>query len=168
MARIFLAALLAIFILTTPCLSQQSSSSEPTLNASEGARRVTGVVVDDSTGKPLTRATVQLQIVFVHFSCFNCQSLTPPSAPKPDPPRETITGADGTFTFDNVPERNISVTATKPGYFDAWNARRHPDEPTSAYSVKELRSPRSRRFAPTDSDRSCGRGHRRRHRASRR
>lgn len=140
MARISLAALLTIFLSTTPCLSQQSAASESPLNTSSGTHRVAGIVVDDLTGKPLGGATVQLQVVIFYMSCANCQ-------PDPEPSRDTITGANGSFTFDNVPEKSISVTAAKPGYFDAWNARRHPDEPVS-HSVKDLHGPITLRLAP--------------------
>jgi len=149
MARFFLAALLALFVLTTPCVSQQSSSSEAIPNTPKGAHRVTGVVIDDLTGKPLSGVAVQLQIVVFYVNCMNCKApLTPQSPAQSEPPRHTITGADGTFAFDELSETNISITATKPGYFDAWNARRHPDEPSSAYSVKELVGPIILRLAP--------------------
>jgi len=153
MARISLAALLlTTVIFANLSLSRQSATQESISGSStdtaKATARITGVVIDDSTGRPLSGATVQLQIVVLHFSCFNCQSLTPPSAPKPEPPRETITGADGSFTFDNVPHRNISITATKQGYFEAWSVRRHPGEPLHIYSAKEQVGPITLRLAP--------------------
>jgi hypothetical protein len=147
MARVFTAALLAAFAFAPTCLSQESPP-ESTLATSE-THRVTGVVLDELTGKPLSGAKVQLQLAVFFISCPNCRALlAPPASQKPEPPRETVTGADGSFAFDNVPEKDISVTAIKPGYFDAWNARRHPDEPPGTYSVKDLRGPITLRLAP--------------------
>lgn len=147
MARIFLAALLAAFVSASPVLSQQSSP-ESTRNTSE-THRVTGIVIDDLTGKPLNGATVQLEIVVGHVGCLNCGvEFVPPPLRKPEPPRHVITGTDGSFAFDNVPDKSIFVSATKPGYFDARTARRRPDETGSIFSVKALHGPITLRLFP--------------------
>jgi hypothetical protein len=86
--------------------------------------RVTGRVVDDVTGSPLSGVTVRLQTVIMHANCMNCSPTLPP-LPEPPPAEEVATGTDGLFAFDNVPASNVSITAKKAGYIDAWPLHRH-------------------------------------------
>ncbi len=150
MARSLLTALMVALLLAPRCLAQQPSSPES--SDSTHLHRITGVVIDDSSGRPLSGAIVQIQTVILRVSCMDCkQPLAPASAEELDPPGHATTGADGAFAFNNVPEKSISITATKPHYFDAWNARRHPNEPTTIYSVKQLSGPIILRLAPAAS-----------------
>src|SRR5262245_6243175 len=85
---------------------------------------VTGRVVDDVTGSPLSGVAVRMQIVYLHVSCRNSNPPLPPP-PEPPPAREMVTGRDGRFVFDDVPAREISITAKKDRYMDAWQIGRH-------------------------------------------
>jgi hypothetical protein len=62
-----------------------------------------------------------------------------------------VTGKDGRFAFDGVPARNISMTATKDGYMDAWPINRHANEPMSFYLVGEHLESILLRLAPAAS-----------------
>lgn len=128
-------------------LEPQHSTATENANA---AYRVTGLVVDDVTGSPLSGVTARLQTVILHVSCANCKQPLPPP-PEPLPPREVITGEDGLFAFDNVPASNVSVTAKKDGYMNAWQLHRHADEPVGFYRADEHLKPIVLRLAPTAS-----------------
>jgi len=127
-------------ILLAASLLAQSATSPQTSNA---LRTVSGRVVDDLTGEPLSGATVQLEVVVMYVNCSNCN---PPLArhSEPEPPRTVVTGKDGVFTFDNVPRKNIEVRAKKPDYLDPWIRRRAgetfgmygPDDVTDALIVR--------------------------------
>jgi len=91
-----------------------------------------------------------MQIVYLHVSCANCNPPLPPP-PEPPPAREMVTRKDGSFAFDDVPTRNISITAKKDGYMDAWQIGRHANEPTSVYLVGEHLEPILLRLAPAAS-----------------
>ncbi len=112
--------------------------------------RVTGRVVDDAKGSPLGGVTVRLQTVTMFASCLNCNPLLP-SPSEPSAPRETVTTKDGLFTFESVPTSNISITAKKAGYMDAWPLHRHADEPVGFYRAAEHMKPIVLRLAPTAS-----------------
>lgn len=85
--------------------------------------QVTGRVLDDVTGRPLSGAMVSLARVEMHSECMGgrCRATSPP--PKPSPPRVTTTGADGQFAFDDVPQGYIEVGARKGGYLDVLRPR---------------------------------------------
>lgn len=83
--------------------------------------RVTGCVVDDVTGKPLSGARVTLTTVSMQVSCIGCG--VQPVPPPPAPPRVKVTGSDGRFAFEGVPEKTIQVTAAKAGYLDVMRPR---------------------------------------------
>lgn len=132
-----------------PNQNQQSENATPPENTAR-LNRVSGSVVDDVTGSPLIGVTVRLQTVIMHVSCFNCNPPLPPP-PEPPPPRDVVTGKDGLFSFDNVPTSNVSVTAKKDGYLDAWPLHRHADEPFSIYLADEHLQPIVIRLAPAAS-----------------
>jgi hypothetical protein len=88
---------------------------------------VSGHVIDDLTGKPISGAKVQLGIFVMHSSCLGC-SIPQEPPEQPPPPREMMSGEDGGFTFDNVPPRQIHVTASKDGYLTSWPIRRRAND----------------------------------------
>ena len=117
----------AIAISTSALLAQDASAGQKTrqdrmaeaIDKLSRVTRVTGLVVDDHTGKPLSGATVRLTVMVMHSSCFGCN--TPPTPPpKPDPPRKVVTGSDGSFEFDNVQASKSLIKASKPDYMEVW------------------------------------------------
>jgi Carboxypeptidase regulatory-like domain len=124
-----------------------TASAQTGTNAPEEKRvRLTGRVVDNVTGEPLRGATVTLSQMVIHGTCFGCGPLPPP--PKTNPPRSVVTGSDGTFAFDDVPEHNINIHATKPGYMDAWPIRRHAEDSLGNVSPIDEAAPLVIRLAP--------------------
>jgi hypothetical protein len=77
-------ALLVCFLLLGSACAQEARQDQ---------FKVEGVVVNSLSGKPLSRALVQL----------NMHSL--------------LTGAEGEFSFEGVPPGSAYITLTKPGYF---------------------------------------------------
>jgi hypothetical protein len=94
--------------------------------------RVTGRVIDDLTGKPLSGAKVTLWVVTLKLSipCVKCGP--PPSPPHNEEPRVAVTGNDGKFEFDTVPEKMIEVRASKAGYVDLLRPRIGTEPPSVA------------------------------------
>ena len=109
-----------------------SATSVQSSNVTPKAYRVTGYVLDDVTGKPLSGAKVTLTTIvpIVHFlrpptgiKSVPQESAPPkPVLPKPNPMRVTVTGNDGQFAFDGVPHEMFELMASKAGYLDV----RHP------------------------------------------
>lgn len=99
--------------------------------------QVTGRVVDDVTGSPLSGVAVRLQIVFMHISCKNCE----PPPHEPPPPQKVVTGKDGFFAFDNIPAKSVSITSEKAGYMNAWQIRRHASDQMGIYPAGEHMGP---------------------------
>lgn len=64
------------------------------------SHRISGTVVDESTGNPIARALVQISS-----------------------DQAVLTGADGRFSFDNLPAGEFRIMATKPGYLDPHEKR---------------------------------------------
>ena len=120
--------------------------------------RVTGLVLDDVTNRPLPGAAVRLQFVVFFASCANCDAplLAPP---QPPPPMETVTGKDGRFVFNNVPARNISISAKKANYLDAWPLHRHASEPAGPSLIGKDVKPFVIRLAPAASISGAFRDH---------
>jgi hypothetical protein len=131
-------------------ISAQESANATASENENAVYRVTGRVVDDLTGSPLSGVTVRLQSVFLFAPCANCNHPLPPP-PEPLPTQEVLTGENGRFVFENVPPRNISITAKKDGYLDAWPLHRHADEPKSILLVSEHMEPIAVRLAPAAS-----------------
>jgi hypothetical protein len=77
----------------------QTGGSSP---AAAGPYTLNGIVVDSVTGAPIRRALVQLV------------GLT----------RGALTGEDGKFHFENLPQIQTNVAAMKPGYSDPSGRRR--------------------------------------------
>jgi hypothetical protein len=97
-------------------------------------RHVTGIVIDDLTGKPIIGAKVQLSIMVVHSSCLGC-ALSPRPPERPSAPRSMMTGEGGSFTFDDVPPRMINVAASKSGYLPAWPIRRRANDTLGTFET---------------------------------
>jgi hypothetical protein len=116
-------------------LSGQSTTdlSKAPLTDEGKPRHVSGRVIDDLSGKPISGAEVQLSIIAPHGSCPNCSIPSKPSN-EPQPPREMMSGEDGSFTFDNVPRRMINVTARKDGYLTSWPIRRRAKDTLGNYA----------------------------------
>jgi protocatechuate 3,4-dioxygenase beta subunit len=143
--------------LLTASLAQEPSNlqeSAPTYSpeTTDTVYRVTGRVIDDLTGNPLSGATVRLAVggMVLLSSCANCDS-PPPPPPELEPPRENITGKDGSFAFDNVRATGGSVTASKPGYMDVWRFRRRASEPPGGRLISNQTGPVILRLAPAAS-----------------
>jgi hypothetical protein len=99
--------------------------------------RVTGPVVDDVTGKPLSGAKVTLTTVEVRSSCVGCG--VEPAQPHPEPPRVILTGSDGRFDFEGVPGKLIHMAASRQGYADVLR----PPMGTAPPSVVSLKRDRN-------------------------
>jgi carboxypeptidase family protein len=133
--------MVAVFAHLLPAQDQESATPAETEDA---LYRVTGRVVDDVTGAPLSGATVTLQTVVMRLHCSDCDSSQP--AAESEPARKTVTGSDGRFSFDNVPANNINVSATKDGY--DVPSRRHIDDPLGIYLVNSQTGPIVLRLEP--------------------
>jgi hypothetical protein len=124
-------ALFVCTIVSCGCLlgqPTQEPSKTPQIN--EGTQRhVSGYVIDDLTGQPISGAKVQLSVVVMHGHgrCLGC-SIPPKPPEQPPPLREIMSGEDGGFKFDNVPPRQIYVTASKDGYLTSWPIRRRAND----------------------------------------
>jgi hypothetical protein len=130
----------------------QGSASTKTPETTDTLYDVTGRVVDDLTGNPLSGATVRLAVggMVVVSSCAGCDS--PPSPPaEPETPREVITGKDGSFAFDSLPATGGSVTASKPGYMDIWRFRSRASDQPSGSLISNQTGPVILRLAPAAS-----------------
>ncbi len=80
------------------CLAQIIFNGQQTQPVSNGPKHtVTGTVSNAITGEPIRKALVQLG------------GLTQTSG---------LTGSDGRFRFDEIPEGQVYLLAQKPGYFD--------------------------------------------------
>jgi hypothetical protein len=78
---------LSLLLCVAPALAQQSEADTFELN---------GLVVNATTGEPVSRALVQMQAPAV---------------------KAQFAGADGTFTFKNLTRGQYYLTASKPGFF---------------------------------------------------
>jgi hypothetical protein len=138
---ITLNCIIAMCLLSAPVISSGQTFSSIAVNETS-EHTVNGHAVDDLTGGPLSGVEVRLQTVVLHTHCENCP-------PQPPPPlRKTITGADGKFSFDNVPTGNVSIEASKDGYVSAWAIHRKPDESFGMYLVNDQLGPITQRLAP--------------------
>ncbi len=141
--------ILAIVVSAQTLLAQHEAivSSPENLGA---LRHVRGRVIDDLTGRPLSDATVRLAIMVIHSNCSNCDPPLP-SPPEDEPPREFVTGKDGTFVFDNVPITGINVSASKANYSDVWPFRRSASDSLNNFQVNDEDLEITLRLAPTAS-----------------
>jgi len=148
MARAGLARLiLAIAVSASPLLAQESMPSD-SHEATDTLYQVTGRVIDDLTGNPVSGAAVRLAVMIMHINCADCAPpLLPPQ--EPEPTRETITRADGRFAFDDIPATSVSVTTSKAGYLDVWPT--HASDRHGLYRVGEQTGPIILRLAPAAS-----------------
>jgi hypothetical protein len=139
--------ILAIAVSASPLLAQESAPTD-SHETTDTLYRVTGRVIDDLTGNPVSGATVGLAVMVIHSSCANCEPPLPPP-PEPEPPREMITRTDGRFAFDDVPATSVSITTSKAGYLDVWPTR--ASDRHGVYLVSEQTGPIILRLAPTAS-----------------
>ncbi len=72
-------------------------AAEPTQTAARKHYRVSGMVVNSLTGEPLRRALIQAHGQEQH---------------------STLSGPDGHFQLDSVPEGQVFISTQKPGYFE--------------------------------------------------
>jgi hypothetical protein len=148
MTRAVLARLiLAIAISASPLLAQESAPTDSP-ETTDALYRVTGRVIDDLSGNPLSGARVRLAVMVMHSSCANCDPSLPPP-PEPIPPREMVTRTDGRFAFDDVPATRVSITTSKAGYLDVWPIR--ASDRHGVYLVSEQTSSILLRLAPAAS-----------------
>src|SRR5258708_33542046 len=82
--------------LAVPCYGQPLALPDPP--AQPPGRTVTGTVINAISSVPVRRALVQI-------------SGASPVA--------VLTGPDGRFRFDNIPEGQVMISVQKPGFFDA-------------------------------------------------
>ena len=88
--------LLAASQITVLCCGQETGLV-PAVPAQAPRRTVTGMVVNAVSGVPIRHALVQVSGVS---------------------PAAVLTGPDGHFRFDNVPEGQAVISAQRPGFFD--------------------------------------------------
>jgi hypothetical protein len=146
-------AFLAITISISALLAQDEAVVDTSPENAQARFRVTGRVVDDLTATVLSGVTVRLDVMVMHSSSLICVECDPrPSPPpKPEPAREVVFGRDGRFAFDNVPGRNVSITATKPGYLVGPPVRRHVDDPLGVYLISDKTGPITLQLTPAAS-----------------
>ena len=104
-----------------------------------GTALVSGVVVsDENPDRPISRAIVTLTGGALALG------------------RTTITGADGRFTFGNLPAGDFTIRATKGGYVPAAYGAKRPGRPGTPLTVTDgqrseiqIRSPRGAAIAGT-------------------
>jgi hypothetical protein len=97
----FRRALLAVLLASLPPLAAQSPyGASPTAQSTttSSPQTVSGTVVDAVSGQPIFRALVQLNVGNIQ--------------------RALLTDSEGHFSFANVDPATISLTATKPGFFN--------------------------------------------------
>lgn len=101
-------------------------------------RRVTGYVLDDKTGTPLSGAKVSLIIMdeLILVNCAGCPKGTATEHPRP--PRVTVTGSNGRFIFDGVPDEALDIQVSKAGYLGIARPR-IGTEPQNFVSAKSRR-----------------------------
>ena len=151
--------LLALATVATfaPSVPAQNAPEQNKSARASARMRIKGRVIDDVTGKPLSGATVRIAQMVMHVSArfFPTQpsdpEAPPPPPPPPPPPREIITGADGEFSFDDVPADTMDIRATKAGYTDVWGFRRDAEDPLGTYQSGDLSNPITLRLAPVAS-----------------
>lgn len=79
--------------------------------ASDAQFKVEGVVIDSLSGKPLSRALVEIDTM---------QVLTKPKSDRSfEEKRSVLTGAEGEFSFEKVPGGHAFIAPRKPGYSTA-------------------------------------------------
>jgi hypothetical protein len=124
MKRIALVLVSALLALWSPIGSAQDGSGAswpwltgPTHTAGGKTYRVTGRVLDNRTGTPISGATVCLERQNTYSGGGLCQ------IPPPGVDRGTTTDADGHFVFDDVPSGRIFVSAARNGYVLALRNR---------------------------------------------
>ena len=87
LARLALSLSLTVFVSLALGQKAKEGLESQDANAPENAdavrlNRVTGRVVDDVTGSPLSGVAVRLQTVIMHANCMNC---SPPLPAPPEP-----------------------------------------------------------------------------------
>jgi hypothetical protein len=98
----------SIFLFSGTVLSQESKV--PAANP-EARYKLEGIVISSSTGEPIPRVYVQLDGAG-------------------DADDAMLTGADGRFYFEDVPEGKVGIFPSKPGFFDDIEKRfKHPRIP---------------------------------------
>lgn len=94
--------LLVVLSLVTISSAQQASDAQ---------FKVEGVVINSLTGKPIPRALVEIDARQVLTKSKGDLSF--------EGKRSVLTGAEGEFSFDNVPGGHVFITPLKPGYSTA-------------------------------------------------
>jgi Carboxypeptidase regulatory-like domain len=156
----------AIAVCCAPLLAQESSGFDESAPADapeavEMPFHVSGRVIDDLTGKPLSGAAVTLAVggMVIISSCADCDASGGMS-PEPEAPREVTTGADGRFAFDNVLPPGGSITASKQGYVPAWQIRSKASDEPGGTVIHKKTDDVVLRLAPTASISGAFRDHR--------
>lgn len=139
--RIALALTIALTTLSraqVPAAPTPEEQADRTEIESRPKSPVSGKVVDASTGKPISGASVELS--WVEGRCTPWRGSVPiprcargtAYTPRFDP---VITGADGIFSFPAVPAGRIWLRAQLKGYFEAafWHAK--PSTPSGSFVV---------------------------------
>jgi len=121
-----------------PAVSTPEQQTDRAEIESRPKSRVSGTVVDASTGKPISGARVEISWVEGRCTPWVGGEPIPRCArgtaytPRFDP---VVTGADGTFSFPAVPAGSVLVRAQLQGYFDAARWRAKPNTPSGRIDV---------------------------------
>ncbi|HEY1808750.1 MAG TPA: carboxypeptidase-like regulatory domain-containing protein [Acidobacteriaceae bacterium] len=124
MKAIALVLVTALLALWSPISSAQNGNdaswprlTRPSYPVGGKTYRVTGRVLDNRTGKPISGATVCLERQRTYSGGSLCE------IPPPGLDRGATTDADGHFVFDAVPAERIFVSAARKGYVLALRHR---------------------------------------------
>ncbi len=96
---------------------------------------IVGRVVDATTGRPVSGATVQMN-GGVPSAPTPLQAGQPRPAPTPPPqPPRFLTDGEGRFAFRHLTRGSFNLTASKPGYADGAYGRFRPNGPSRAIQL---------------------------------
>jgi protocatechuate 3,4-dioxygenase beta subunit len=89
---------------------------------------VSGRVIDDVTGRPISGATVNLSSlckISSNSSSNNEQYFS----------QRALTGLDGSFDFDRIPPIAVNLEASKDNYLQVFTFRRTADDPLGSFVI---------------------------------